>query len=312
MGTVGPDRGRPERVRPLGPWLKNLPRGPGVFQGCVDQFAAWLALAVWERNFDEARSGMQLALKQVPEDFLRGASGGELFWRALWAEADRAAVARARHDDGEVLESVALAQDWLERITALTDHPDPWGVTASPKVGAYLSLCRAERDRVEGRDEPETWQAAVVDLDGFGVRFPAAYARFRLAESLVRTGGDRGRAAEVLEAARGTARRLGAVPLLAEIDSLGRRARLLGIDADDPDGDIDADTTPGAELGLSPREREVLMLVADGATNRQIAEVLYISPKTASVHVSNILAKFGVASRGEAAAVAHRLGVVHR
>ena len=54
----------------------------------------------------------------------------------------------------------------------------------------------------------------------------------------------------------------------------------------------------------------MLALVAEGATNRQVAEQLYISPKTASVHVSNILAKLGVASRGEAAALARRLGVV--
>ena len=61
------------------------------------------------------------------------------------------------------------------------------------------------------------------------------------------------------------------------------------------------------ELGLTPREREVLALVADGRTNRQIAEALFISAKTASVHVSNILAKLRVTNRGEAAAVAHRL-----
>ena len=66
------------------------------------------------------------------------------------------------------------------------------------------------------------------------------------------------------------------------------------------------------ELGLTPREREVLALVADGRTNRQIAEALFISAKTASVHVSNILAKLGVASRVEAAAVAHRLGLLAR
>ena len=63
------------------------------------------------------------------------------------------------------------------------------------------------------------------------------------------------------------------------------------------------------ELGLTPRQREVLALVADGRTNRQIAQALFISNKTASVHVSNILAKLGVANRGEAAAVAHRLGL---
>jgi len=66
---------------------------------------------------------------------------------------------------------------------------------------------------------------------------------------------------------------------------------------------------PGAELGLTPREREVLALVAAGRSNRQIAEALFISGKTASVHVSNILAKLQVANRVEAAAVAHRLGI---
>ena len=62
-------------------------------------------------------------------------------------------------------------------------------------------------------------------------------------------------------------------------------------------------------LGLTGRERDVLRLVALGRTNRQIAEELFISPKTASVHVSNILAKLGVSGRGEAAAVAHRTGL---
>jgi DNA-binding CsgD family transcriptional regulator len=64
-----------------------------------------------------------------------------------------------------------------------------------------------------------------------------------------------------------------------------------------------------ARLGLTHREREVLFQVAAGRSNAQIAKVLFISPKTAGVHVSNILAKLGVASRVEAAAVAHRLGL---
>ncbi|NEC17506.1 helix-turn-helix domain-containing protein, partial [Streptomyces parvus] len=62
-----------------------------------------------------------------------------------------------------------------------------------------------------------------------------------------------------------------------------------------------------ASFGLTPREQDVHRLVAAGHTNRKIAEELFISPKTASVHVSNILAKLGVSSRGEAAALAHRL-----
>jgi DNA-binding CsgD family transcriptional regulator len=68
-------------------------------------------------------------------------------------------------------------------------------------------------------------------------------------------------------------------------------------------------SAPAAQLGLTPREAEVLALVAAGRSNRQIAQALFISPKTASVHVSNILAKLGVAGRVEAATIAHRLGL---
>ena len=101
---------------------------------------------------------------------------------------------------------------------------------------------------------------------------------------------------------------LGARLLAAEIDALARRARIeLALPEAAPDGPAQDPTAPPDELGLTPREREVLTLVAEGRTNRQIAEALFISNKTASVHVSNILAKLGVANRGEAAAVAHRL-----
>ena len=64
-------------------------------------------------------------------------------------------------------------------------------------------------------------------------------------------------------------------------------------------------------LGLTPREAEVLALVAAGQTNRQIGEELFVSEKTASVHVSNILRKLGVSSRVDAAAVAQRLEQSH-
>ena len=145
------------------------------------------------------------------------------------------------------------------------------------------------------------WMAA-ASADRFEVSFPAAYARFRQAEAVVRMGGSRPDAAALLADARRRAAALGARPLQEAIDELSRRARL------DDDGSDEGDDA-GPLPGLSPREREVLSLVAIGRSNRQIAEQLYISPKTASVHVSNILAKLGVSSRGEAAAVAHRLGV---
>ena len=79
-----------------------------------------------------------------------------------------------------------------------------------------------------------------------------------------------------------------------------------GLALEDADGPGPLPSDPH-RLGLTARETEVLRLLAAGRSNRQIGEALYISTKTASVHVSNILAKLGVATRGEAAAVAHRL-----
>src|SRR5262249_38748900 len=91
----------------------------------------------------------------------------------------------------------------------------------------------------------------------------------------------------------------------------GHLAERAGLALDAAPGERTAEPVepvPAVEaFGLTPRERDVLRLLALGRTNRQIAEELYISPKTASVHVSNILAKLAVGGRGEAAALAHRL-----
>ncbi|PJT51046.1 hypothetical protein CWI85_09070, partial [Streptomyces albidoflavus] len=106
------------------------------------------------------------------------------------------------------------------------------------------------------------------------------------------------------------ARRLGARPLADSIDLLARRARLSLSTRPAATSRPDTPTDPAEALGLTRREREVLSLLVAGRTNRHIAEELFISPKTASVHVSHILAKLEVSSRGEAAAVAHRLRLV--
>jgi DNA-binding CsgD family transcriptional regulator len=102
--------------------------------------------------------------------------------------------------------------------------------------------------------------------------------------------------------------RLGARPLDKEVKILARRARIdfAPHAAATPAAHA---TTPAEQHGLTPREAEVLALVGAGRSNRQIAQALFISPKTASVHVSNILAKLGVHTRVEAAAIAHRLGL---
>ena len=116
--------------------------------------------------------------------------------------------------------------------------------------------------------------------------------------------GDRAAAAAPLAAVLAAAERMEAAPLAEAAGALARRARVRLDGA--PDARAGASPPP---LGLTPREHEVLLLVAEGRTNREIGELLFMSEKTASVHVSRILAKLGVGGRVEAAAVAHRLGL---
>ncbi|MFL5825283.1 MAG: LuxR C-terminal-related transcriptional regulator, partial [Thermoleophilaceae bacterium] len=127
------------------------------------------------------------------------------------------------------------------------------------------------------------------------------------AEAQVRAG-DREQAAAWAGEALRAARELGAGWLERELEGLVARARLRLEDepiAEDPDPPTEDDEP----FGLTPRERQVLALVAEGRTNREIGDTLFMAEKTASVHVSRILAKLGVRSRTEAAAVAHRLGL---
>jgi DNA-binding NarL/FixJ family response regulator len=126
-----------------------------------------------------------------------------------------------------------------------------------------------------------------------------ARCQWRLAEALLNTG-DREQATEAARAAHETAVQLGAEPLQGALEALARRGRL----------DLGADVSAERALaGLTPREVEVLRLLVEGRSNRQIAEQLFISGKTASVHVTNLMAKLGVHSRLEAAATARRLGL---
>jgi DNA-binding NarL/FixJ family response regulator len=137
--------------------------------------------------------------------------------------------------------------------------------------------------------------------------------RWREAEAHL-TAGDRVAAEAAGADALLIARRLDARWLVDELTALARRGRLR---LESPAARASVTRTiaaaaapdPAAELGLTPRERSVLGLVAQGQTNREIGERLFMAEKTASVHVSRILAKLDVRSRTEAAAVAHRLGL---
>ena len=156
------------------------------------------------------------------------------------------------------------------------------------------------------------WDEAANAWDGLGEPQPLGETLLHAAEAALACG-ERDGAAERLQRAAPLAARLGARPLGEQIAILARRARIR-LDGGDGsgaaaagDGDAGGGLGPGLGLGLTERELEVLRLVAAGRSNREIAGELFISPKTASVHVSNILGKLGVASRGEAAAKAHSL-----
>jgi ATP/maltotriose-dependent transcriptional regulator MalT len=166
--------------------------------------------------------------------------------------------------------------------------------TPTPEARAYRALAAAEAVR-----SPAEWAAAAEACREAGHAYLLAYALLRQAQLTCARGERDGASSSLLEAAR-LAAAMGAAPLLEEARSLARRARIRIDDGDPASGSgIDG-------FGLTEREREVLDLLADGCSNPQIAAPLFISRKTASAHVSNIIGKLGVASRGEAAAVAHR------
>ena len=144
-------------------------------------------------------------------------------------------------------------------------------------------------------------------MAGGGEPYPLAYTLLRLAEAAA-AAGNREIAGRSVRQAHALASRVGAAPIADDAAALARRTRL---SLDEPAADTvrPVPEDPLARFGLTERELEILVLLAAGRSNPQIAGALFISPKTASVHVSNILAKLGVASRVEAAAVAHRLGV---
>ena len=173
---------------------------------------------------------------------------------------------------------------------------------------AWLLLCEAEATRLERRPDPNAWLACIAAWERLGRPYVVAYARWREAEARLAARGDRDLAATALRAALETTSRLGAEPLEREITALAARARLDLEPGEREESPVEPDEA--TRLGLTAREREVLGLVALGRTNRQIADELFISENTAGVHVSNILGKLGVAGRGEAAAVAYRLGLV--
>jgi DNA-binding NarL/FixJ family response regulator len=254
--------------------------------------------AYWAGELQEAvtaaRATIAAATAWAGEDYgaqvIRPAAVG------IAALADLARLARAAGQPAEALVAEAELLANLARSGAGGKR------RAAAALGVdgrgWLARAEAELRRAAGDNDPANWRA-VLEAFGSAFVYETARSRWRLAEALAEAG-DRDQAQQQWQLAAATANDIGASRLLAALGDLGRRARLGA-------GARAARDSPLAIL--TSRELEVLRSLAAGRSNKEIAAELFISDKTVSVHVSNILAKFGAASRTEAAAIAHDNGV---
>ena len=274
--------------------MRQLPPPPAGVQGgaqAVTQLAlliAWLAAEARLAHGDlaGALAAVRAASSQRPD------AEPHYLWLLLatgmraCAEAGPARLPPEAGDPAELRRALELAAAGIPR--------------PGPVEQAHAAVFDAEASRAAGHPDRAAWDAAAAAWESLGQPYPLAYALLRAAGAAA-TAGDRDAAASRLQQAAELAGQLRARPLLQQISRLARRAHV-EITGTSPAG-------PAVPFGLTGRELEVLRLVAAGLGNREIAAELFISPKTASVHVSNILGKLGVASRGEAAATAHRLHI---
>ncbi len=265
-------------------------------------------LARTERHFEAVRAAADEGLGRASD----GAGDGNLFFilsDAIGAAADAAVTARRRRRADGLAQVQADGRRWIERLRTLAEEAREDG-GAGEFCEATLATAEAEIGRL--RDEPDAaaWALAAQQWADLSHVYWTAYTRLRFAEALLETDRDRPGAEAALREARDGAVSLGATPLLESIETVGRHARI----------DL-APLSPSAALGigegssspasvLTRRECDVLGLVAEGHTNREIGDRLFISEKTVSVHVSNAMAKLGALSRYEAAATAERLGLL--
>ena len=216
----------------------------------------------------------------------------------LAARGDRAQRARAAGDEAAAQAEVTAAGVLIEAAREGAAYPQRPKFVLGVDGRGWLARAEAEWGRVQGHNDPQAWQL-VVDTFSPAFVYETARSRWRLAEALAETG-QRAEAEQEWSQAVQVADELAATPLRSALADLGRRARL---------GRQASGGAPGVLSGLTGREREVLRLLVAGRSNREIAAALFIAPKTASVHVSNILGKLGAASRTEAAAIALQAGL---
>ena len=261
-------------------------------------------LALWAARAGDALAEVQqvLPLFQAPDPAIMC---GRLLAAGMWACADLAEQARARRDEPAAEDAVSAADglvSWVGQMggAPFTDHP------FVATIPAWRATWEAERARLAGASDPAVWGGAAKAWQDLGCPHRAGYSWWRQAQARLDAGQPATAAAAMLRAAATAAE--GHVPLMAQVQALSERARI-------PLHERPAAPGPGpagepAPYGLTGRELAVLRLLAAGRTNAQIGTELYMSPKTASVHVTSIFRKLGVSGRVQAAALAERAGLL--
>jgi DNA-binding CsgD family transcriptional regulator len=255
-------------------------------------------LGVLEIGLRLAVAGPGAALEVASQvvDGYELAGGSPRYAWPLLASAALACVVAAR--DERLRADVAALADRLRTIAAKLE------TSGSAQQASQATFAAADAQVAglgDAGDWLAAWDEAAAAWAGVSEPYSQAEALLHAAEAAL-AGGDRDGAAGRLRLAAALAAGLGAGFLAAEIALLARRGRIVL--------DTSSAALGSSAVGLTGRELEVLRLVAAGRSNREIANELFISPKTASVHVSNIMGKLGAASRGEAAAKAHALRLV--
>jgi DNA-binding NarL/FixJ family response regulator len=286
----------------------------------------WLAtaraqLALAERRLDDVRTIVDPTAQIVVAEDAYSDMSETIWWLVevgLSAEADRAEQARAAND----ARALALAQARVGPLTAYVEavrrQREKANIPDDGRMDGYEALIAGHVARIEGHDEPGLWATAAESFPSRSVL--ALTARYRQAEAMLAARTPREVVREVMVPAHEAAVEIGARPIAARLEELARRARIRLTSAPTSAGEAvapPAAATPGrssgaaalAARGLSDREIEVLTLVAAGSSNADIAGRLFISSKTASVHVSHILDKLDASTRTEAATIGVRLGL---
>jgi len=278
--------------------------------GASPEFAKDLAqevaeVALWAGRPEDGLTVVHGGLDSKGEaDWLM--KSGWLLALGMRASADLAELGRARRDNATVSAALGAADelaDWVSREdnVPFTDHP------YFATIPAARATWDAERSRVVGPSDSTTWKVAAEEWEALGYRHRAGYCWWRQAEAELASRQHPGGVAVVVQTAAGSA--FGHEPLLAEIRALARRAR---IPLDSPSTGVPQAPVPpaSASYGLTERELDVLQLLREGRSNGEIGAALFISPRTAGVHVTNILRKLGVTNRVQAAALAERAGLL--